>query len=154
MSDVTGDRIEKRVALNAPISRVWRAITDHKEFGTWFQVNLESPFVVGEKTRGQITHPECRGLVMELIVDVMEPQRTFAFRRQPTAIDPKKDYSNDPYTVVEFKLEAVGDRTVLHLTESGFDALPAAQRDECFRRNEGGWIEQVKNIENYVTKNP
>jgi uncharacterized protein YndB with AHSA1/START domain len=27
------DRIEKRVELKAPVSRVWRALTDHREFG-------------------------------------------------------------------------------------------------------------------------
>ena len=51
------NRIEKRVELKAPISRVWRALTDFREFGEWFQVKLESPFVPGKISRGNITHP-------------------------------------------------------------------------------------------------
>ena len=37
------NRIEKRVELKAPVSRVWRALTDYREFGEWFRVRLESP---------------------------------------------------------------------------------------------------------------
>jgi hypothetical protein len=38
--------------------------------------------------------------------------------------------------------------------ESGFDKRPIARRAEAFRMNEGGWAEQIKNIERYVHENP
>ena len=41
------DRIEKTVLLRAPLARVWRAVSDAKEFGTWFGVEFDGPFVAG-----------------------------------------------------------------------------------------------------------
>jgi len=152
MNNSSTDRIEKRIELNAPPARVWRALTDHREFGQWFRVNLESPFAVGKTTRGHITYPGYEHLVMELVVRKMEPQRLFSFEWHPYAVDPKVDYSKEPPTLVEFRLEKTPAGTLLLVTESGFDALPASRRDEAFRMNSGGWTEQMKNIEAHVGK--
>lgn len=154
MEKSSTDRIEKRIELKAPVARVWRALTDHNEFGAWFRVNLEAPFVVGETTRGRITYPGYEHLVMEVAVQEMEPERLFSFHWHPGAVDPDVDYSKEPPTLVEFKLEPAGCGTLLLVTESGFDAIPAGRRDEAFRMNDRGWTEQVKNIESHVTKNP
>jgi len=135
------DRIEKQIDLKAPVSRVWRALTDYREFGQWFRVNLESPFVPGMVTRGHITYPGYEHL---------EPERLFSFNWHPYAVDPKADYSKEPPTLVEFRLEPTATGTRLYLTESGFDALPPGRRDEAFRMNAGGWAEQMKNIERHV----
>lgn len=148
------DHIEKRIELKASVARVWRALTDYREFGDWFGVRLEGPFVPEQTTRGKITCPGYEHLVMEVVVQKMEPERHFSFHWHPAAVDPNVDYSKETPTLVEFKLERIGDKTLLHLTESGFDAIPAARRDEAFRMNDGGWTEQVKNIEAHVTKNP
>jgi uncharacterized protein YndB with AHSA1/START domain len=150
MAPSSTDRIEKRVELNAPASRVWRALTDHREFGQWFRVALESPFVPGQVTRGRITYPGYEHLVMEVVVRQMEPERLFSFNWHPYAVDPNTDYSIEPPTLVEFRLERTAAGTLLHLAESGFDALPPGRRDEAFRMNAGGWAEQVKNIERHV----
>ena len=146
--------IEKKIELKAPIARVWRALTDHKEFGQWFRVNLQSPFLPGKTTRGNITYPGYEYLVMEVVVQKMEKERLFSFTWHPYAIDPKKDYSTEPPTLVEFKLEKSPAGTLLTVTESGFDALPANRRDEAYRMNSGGWAEQVKNIQKHVADNP
>lgn len=151
---MTTDRIEKRIELKAPIARVWRALTDHKEFGQWFRVNLESPFVAGKTTRGKITYPGYEHLVMEVVVQKMEHERIFSYTWHPGATDPKVDYSKEPPTVVEFKLQKSATGTLLVVTESGFDKVPAARRDEAYRMNSGGWAEQIKNIEAHVTKAP
>lgn len=144
------DRIEKQIELKASISRVWRALTDHREFGQWFRVNLEGSFIPGQTSRGQITYPGYEHLKWEAVVQKMEPERLFSFTWKPSAINPEKDYSNEPSTLVEFRLEPKGEGTLLTLTESGFDKLPADHRDEAFRRNDGGWTEQMKNIERHV----
>lgn len=146
------DRIEKRIELKAPISRVWSALTDHREFGQWFRVDLEGPFVPGQTSRGQVTYPGYEHLKWEAVVQKMEPERLFSFTWKPTAIDPKKDHSKEPSTLVEFRLHPKGEKTVLTLTESGFLQIPAAHRDEAFRRNDGGWTEQMKNIERHVAQ--
>lgn len=144
------DRIEKRIELKAPVARVWRALTDHREFGQWFRVKLENPFVPGQHTRGHITHPGYEHLVMDVVVKTMEPERLFSFHWHPNAVDPQADYSKEPPTLVEFKLEKTPTGTLLVVTESGFDALPPERRAEAFRSNDGGWAEQLKNIRSHV----
>ncbi len=153
MAETSTDRIEKSIEIDAPVERVWRALTDYREFGQWFRVNLEGPFVTGRTIRGQITYPGYEHLVMEVVVGEMERPRVFSYRWRPTAVDPGVDTSMDPTTLVEFRLEAAGEGTLLRLTESGFDAIPAARRDEAFRRNDGGWTEQMQNIKNHADKN-
>ena len=148
------DRIEKRIELRAPISRVWRAITDYREFGEWFRVKLDGPFVPGKISIGHVTYPGYEHLKWEAVVQEMEPERLFSLTWHPYAIDPKKDYSNEPSTLVEFRLEKTATGTLLLLTESGFDKIPADRRLEAFRMNDRGWIEQMKNIESYVTQKP
>jgi uncharacterized protein YndB with AHSA1/START domain len=144
------DRIEKRVEVKAPVSRVWRALTDHREFGAWFRVALEAPFVAGRETRGRIIYPGKEHLMMTVTVQRIEPERLFAFTWHPYAIDPNTDYSAEPPTLVEFTLEPIPGGTLLTLVESGFDALPPHRRDEAFRMNDGGWSIQVHNIAQHV----
>ncbi len=151
MATVT-DRIEKRVTLRAPRSRVWRAISDATEFGSWFRVKLHGPFSPGATIRGQITHPGYEHLTLEMTIERIEPEHYFAYRWHPYAVDPNTDYSQEPTTLVEFRLDDSGDSTVLTITESGFDRIPLARRDEAFRMNEGGWTAQVQNIERHVTQ--
>jgi uncharacterized protein YndB with AHSA1/START domain len=146
------DRIEKRIELKAPLSRVWRALTDYREFGEWFRVKLEGPFVAGQVSRGQITYPGYEHLKWEAVVQTMEPERFFSFTWHPYSVDPKIDYSKETPTLVEFRLEKTPSGTLLTLTESGFDKVPSDRRAEAFRRNEGGWTAQMKNIEAYVAK--
>lgn len=146
------DRIEKRIELKAPVSRVWRALTDHREFGTWFHVALEGPFISGQEVRGRITWPGAEHLTMTATVQRMEPERYFSFSWHPYAIDPAVDYSSEPMTLVEFTLQAAPGGTLLVVVESGFAALPPHRRDEAFRMNEKGWSIQVNNIAEYVAQ--
>jgi uncharacterized protein YndB with AHSA1/START domain len=143
--------IEKRIELKAPLSRVWRALTDHREFGEWFRVALDAPFAPGEVARGHITYPGYEHLNWEATVQRMEPERLFSFTWHPYAVDPAIDYSSEPTTLVEFRLEAKeGGGTVLFLTESGFDAIPRDRQIEAFRMNERGWTTQMTNIARHV----
>jgi uncharacterized protein YndB with AHSA1/START domain len=150
--------IEKRIELKAPISRVWRALTDYREFGEWFRVKLDGPFVPGQVSRGQITYPGYEHIKWEAVVQRMEPESLFSFTwphpKSFEKTDTPPDYSNEPTTLVEFRLEQTASGTLLVLTESGFDKLPDDRRLEAFRRNDGGWTQQMKNIERYVTQTP
>lgn len=145
-------RIEKRVILRAPRSRVWRAITNAEEFGKWFGVKLEGAFIEGAAIRGKITYPGYEHLTLEMLVERIEPERYFAYRWHPYAVDPAVDYSSEPMTLVEFRLEDADGGVSLTIVESGFDQVPLARRSEAFRRNEGGWAEQARNIERYVAQ--
>ncbi len=144
------DRIEKRIEVRAPVSRVWRAVTDYREFGTWFRVALEGPFVAGREARGRITYPGKEHLMMTITVQRLEPERLFSFTWHPYAIDPNTDYSSEAPTLVEFTFEPTPEGTLLTLVESGFDALPPHRRDLAFRMNDGGWAIQMQNIAQHV----
>ena len=144
------DRIEKQILLHAPQPRVWRALTDAEEFGAWFRVKLEGPFVPGGLTKGKITYPGYEHITMEVRVERIEAESLFSYRWHPYAIDPKVDYSGEPTTLVEFRLKSEDGGTLLRVVESGFDQLPASRRDEAFRMNDGGWKQQLVNIERHV----
>jgi uncharacterized protein YndB with AHSA1/START domain len=152
METATTDRIEKTIRLRAPRSRVWRAITTAEQFGAWFGVKLEAPFAAGATVRGQITYPGYEHLTMEMVIERIEPERLFAYRWHPYAVNPAIDYSPEPMTLVEFTLEETSDGTVLTIVESGFDRIPLARRAEAFRMNEAGWTEQLQRIERYVSQ--
>lgn len=151
-------RIEKQVDLKAPIARVWRALTDYREFGEWFRVALEEPFVVGQVSRGHILYPGYEHIVWEAMIEKMEPERLFSFTWAQVRYHDKarysSDYSNAPRTLVEFRLEESANGTLLTVTESGFENVPAEWRGDAQRGNDGGWTEQMKNIERYVTEKP
>lgn len=148
------DKIEKKMELKAPVSRVWRALTDYREFGKWFRVKLDGPFAPGQKSTGHMTYPGYEHYRWEAVVEKIEPQRLFSFTWHPYAIDQSKDYSDETPTLVEFRLDETADGTLLTLTESGFDKVPAHRREEAFRMNDGGWAEQMRNIAAYVTAKP
>jgi uncharacterized protein YndB with AHSA1/START domain len=148
----TTDRIEKKILLRAPRSRVWRAITDAKEFGAWFGVALEGTFAEGASVRGRITHSGYEHLTFEVLVERIEPERLFSYRWHPYAVDAKKDYSAEPTTLVEFRLDEMQGGTELTIVESGFDHIPLPRRPEAFRMNDQGWTAQTANIERHVTR--
>ena len=152
MNVTATDRIQKRVVLRVPRSRVWRALTDATEFGQWFRVQMEGPFEEGATVRGRITHPGYEHAMMEVFVERIEPERYFSYRWHPYAVDPTIDYSSEPTTLVEFRLADSDEGTVLDIVESGFDRIPLARRDEAFRMNEKGWTGQAGNIERHVSQ--
>ena len=144
------DRIEKSIELEATVARVWLALTDYKEFGEWFRVNLDGPFVVGQVTRGRMTYPGYEHLKWEATVQTMETGRLFSFTWHPYAVDPDIDYSKEPPTLVEFKLEPTSGGTRLVISESGFNALPDDRCADALRENAKGWDVQAENITAHV----
>lgn len=144
------DRIHKQIHLKAPRSRVWRALTDHREFSAWFGVNLESPFLAAQSTAGNLSDPGYEHIRMEVTVRRLEPEHYFSYTWHPYAIEPGVDYSEETPTLVEFTLEEKGGETLLTIAESGFAKLPPHRRDEAFRMDAKGWSAQLKNIEEHV----
>jgi uncharacterized protein YndB with AHSA1/START domain len=145
------DRIETRVEVNAPRSRVWRAVSTAKEFATWFGIQLDGEFTAGATVRGRITI-KGEPLTLDLGVERIEPEHYFSYRWHPYAIDPKVDYSTEPTTLVEFRLDEIanGTGTAVTIVESGFDRIPLARRAEAYRMNDKGWAGQTKKLVAYV----
>jgi uncharacterized protein YndB with AHSA1/START domain len=147
------DRLERKILLRAPRSRVWRALSNAEEFGAWFGVDFKgSAFVAGKAVKGRITYPGYEHLVMEVFVERVVPERLLSWRWHPAAIDTAVDYSQEPTTLVVFEIEDAKDGVVLSVVESGFDDIPAARRATAFRLNTSGWEEQLKNIEKHVAQ--
>ena len=145
------DRIEKTVTLRAPRDRVWRAISSADEFGKWFGAKLDSDFAEGASVKGKILNPLYEHIQLELLIERIQPERFFSYRWHPYAVDPKADYSSEPMTLVEFRLDEAEGGTLLTIVESGFDRIPLARRAEAFRSNDGGWTGQIKSIARYVS---
>ena len=157
------DRIEKKIALHAPRKRVWRALSDATEFGTWFGMKFDGPFAPGARLRGVITptkvdpevgkaQKEHEGLPFEITIEQLEPERLFSFRWHPFAVDRGVDYSAEPTTLVVFALEDAPGGVMLTITESGFDQIPQARRAKAFTSNEQGWSIMMKVIEKYLDR--
>lgn len=157
------DRIEKKVLLRAPLKRVWRAIADSHEFGSWFGLQLDGPFVQGARLRGVVVSSTVNaevarvvkpheGVVFDITIEKIEPERLFSFRWHPHAVKRDVDYSAEPTTLVVFTLEEVSDGVMLTITESGFDRIPLARRAEAFLANEAGWSMMARAIADYLAK--
>jgi uncharacterized protein YndB with AHSA1/START domain len=155
------DRIEKRILLRAPLSRVWSAISDARQFGSWFGIEFDGSFVPGARLTGRITptkvDPEVaqlqephRGKAAAFVIDRVEPKHLFSFRWHPFAVDPAIDYSSEPMTLVVFELREQSGSTLLTITESGFDQIPLSRRAAAFKANEGGWSHQSELIQKYL----
>ena len=152
MNTTATDRIVKTITLRAPRGRVWRALTSPAEFNQWFGVRLEGAFTEGATVRGRVTLPDYEHVILELVVQKLEPERYFSYRWHPHAVDPARDYSREPMTLVEFTLEESGGLTTLTVVESGFDRLSPARRAEAFPLNSEGWAEQLRNVERHVSR--
>ena len=149
MSDT--DRIEKSIVLRAPRARVWRALSDSREFGTWFGCAFDAPFAPATTVRGKITKPAgYEHIPFELAIDRIEPERLFSFKWHPYAIDAAIDYSHETPTLVVLTLDEIPEGTKLTVVETGFDAIPAARRADAFKMNSHGWSAQFENITRHV----
>ena len=145
------DRIERKVLIKAPRTRVWRALSDAGEFGDWFGVNFKGKtFVAGKHVQGKITYPGYEHLTMDVLIERIVPEQLLSWRWHPAAIDPKVDYSQELTTLVEFELRDVEGDTMLTVVESGLDKIPLARRADVFRMNSSGWDEQMENIKKHV----
>ncbi len=145
------DRIERSILLKASRARVWRALSDSKEFGAWFGVDFKGqPFIAGRPIKGQITYPGYEDRVMEVLIEQIVPERLLSWRWHPAAIDMNVDYSQEPTTLVVFELEDADGGVRLRVMESGFDRIPPARRAAAFRLNTSGWDEQLLSIEKHV----
>lgn len=150
MTKSSTNEVRKEITLNAPRSRVWRALTNAEEFGTWFRAKLDGELVAGKSITGRITYPGYEHLKLELWVEQMVPEELFSLRWHPHAVDPDKDYSSEPTTLVEFRLSDEGEKTHLMVIESGFDQIPEERRALAFRMNGEGWAAQMENIARHV----
>jgi uncharacterized protein YndB with AHSA1/START domain len=153
MSASPTDRIVKTIDLEAPRSRVWKALSDPKEFGAWFGVRMQDPkakFVPGARVLGNVVHPGYEHVVWDIVVQEVEPERLLSWHWHPHAVEKGVDYSKEPPTLVVFELGDAPGGTRVTVTESGFDRIPLARRANAYRMNDGGWAAQLEAIARHV----
>jgi uncharacterized protein YndB with AHSA1/START domain len=152
-------KIEKRVLLRAPLERVWRAISDAEEFGRWFGVRFDGPFVAGTSVTATISPTTVdsavakrqeahEGVTSRWQIVAVEPRRRLAYRWHPCPGEP--DIEQEPTTLVEFTLAEHPDGVLLTITESGFEAIPEARRGRAFEANTEGWAIQTDMVRRYI----
>jgi uncharacterized protein YndB with AHSA1/START domain len=157
------DRIEKQILLRAPLERVWKAISDAKQFGTWFGIEFDGQFAPGASIGGRIVPTKVdegvakmqeaySGMAFDTMIERIEPMSLFSFHWHPYAVEPGADYTKEPTTLVTFALDEVADGVLLTITESGFDRIPLERRAEAFKSNEEGWAIQTTLIEKYLAR--
>ncbi|AGW94726.1 MULTISPECIES: SRPBCC family protein [Cupriavidus] len=146
------DRIERSILIEAPVARVWHALTDADTFGSWFGVKFDGvTFAPGQRAVGSITYPGYEYLKFDVQVERMEPEKLLSWRWHPAPLERGRDYSDEPATLVEFTLREVDGGTMLTVVESGFDQIPPERRMDAFRINSSGWDEQVNNVRKHLT---
>jgi len=159
------DKIVKSVVLKAPLPRVWRAIADSAEFGGWFGMKFDGPFVAGQPVRGVVVpttvdasiaamQKPYAGMAFEIVIEKIERERLFSFRWHPYGVEKDVDYTAEPMTLVEFVLKPQADGILLTVTEFGFENIPLARRAKAFGANEGGWAMQMTLISGYLARHP
>lgn len=147
--EIIENTIERSIEIDAPIQKIWMALTDSSLFGKWFGVNLESEFIEGKTTYGRNTSKGFE-MKMEFHIKKIEAKTYFSYTWTPFPLDQNFDYTKEEPTLVEFFLVDRGNKTEIKVKESGFNLVTASRRAEAFRMHSGGWDAQLKNIENFV----
>jgi len=148
--------VERSIVIRSTLDRVWSAIVDSTAFGTWFGAEFDGPFAVGSTTSGRIVPTRMdaevaaaqephRGAPLTAEVIAIEPKTRFAFRWHPVA-------DSEVQTTVEFRLAEEGDGVRVTITEDGFAALPAEQREAARDGNDGGWDAQTRLLATYLER--
>ena len=109
------DRIERKILLKAPRSRVWRALSNAEEFGDWFGVDAEGQDLRRRPARAGADHLSrlrARHLRRAGRTHGAGALAVLALASVPP-IDPDVDYSKEPTTLVEFELKEVEGGTLL-----------------------------------------
>lgn len=145
------DEIVRTIDLKAPVERVWKALTDHEEFGAWFRLSLHRPFKLGELTIGETRYPGHEGLPFWAKIVAMDEPRLFSFVwPMDESIKPDDPDLDRKTTLVEFILEPSTIGTKLTVRERGFKNLPEDRQLQAFRDNQGGWDQQTSNIKRFL----
>lgn len=153
-NSIEADRIVRSIHIKAPRSRVWRALSDAPEYGKWFGVNLAGQtFAAGQPVKGPFTIRGHEHMFFEVVIDKVEPENLLSYRWHPNAVEANADRASEPTTLVTFTLKDAEGGTMVTVTETGFEHLPAARRLEAYRGNSKGWDWQMNNLLNHVNNN-
>jgi uncharacterized protein YndB with AHSA1/START domain len=137
------DTIERTLTVNAPMERVYRALT--AELTNWFPKAIEGTVAAGQTVVFDFgKHGKCTTHIV-----AANPHDYFAYRWIPGVAFEGDIYAR-PNTLVEFRLREVDGGTEVNLVESGFASLPKEDYEMAFKNNSEGWDEELGNLVKYV----
>lgn len=137
--------VTKEVIINAPVSRVWKAVTDKNEMKNWYFDLKEFNPEVGFEFRFYGGPPERQYLhICEITEVIPEKKLTYSWR-----------YDGFPgKSFVTFELFDEGENTRLKLTHSGLETFPSDNPDFAKESFAEGWNQIIgTNIKEYLEKN-
>ncbi|HEY3782129.1 MAG TPA: SRPBCC family protein [Fimbriimonadaceae bacterium] len=144
------DTIERSIYFQAPVERVWRALTTKEEINAWFtDRGIDGDIAVGEdmvmcfKLSSSDETGRCRAKV-----ETMDAPSHFAYRWLPGNLN-EKPLDEVPTTLVEFFLVPEGEGTRVTVKESGFASLPENLMADAFKDNSEGWAEVMESFRKY-----
>jgi uncharacterized protein YndB with AHSA1/START domain len=143
-------RIDRSIEIQAPVERVWRALTDANELSAWFQVTIEGALAQGSEVWMTSVHPAHAGQRFRVRIVDMSPPTRLVWKWHPGEVDPRVDYSREPQTTVTFTLERSARGTRLNVAEDGFDEISLTRRAKVHADNTQGWAEVVVWLQKYV----
>jgi uncharacterized protein YndB with AHSA1/START domain len=129
--------------LNAPVTKVWKAITDKDEMKSWYfdleefkaAVGLQFQFMGGPDPNTQYRH------LCEVTEVIPNKKLTYSWRY-------------DGYTgnyLVPFELFEQGNNTLLRLTHTGLETFPASNTDFAAKNFVEGWTYIIHtSLKNYL----
>ncbi|MFN8374412.1 MAG: SRPBCC domain-containing protein [Anaerolineae bacterium] len=132
--------VERSIWINAPRERVWRAITETEQIMRWWNKDdrWEIPALrVGETIKFIFGNPVT---VMLATIDVVEPPHKFSLLWPP-----QPQYHN-LRMVLTYVLTEENGGTRVTVSETGFEALPDAVRQERFEKTGAGYTIVLHNL--------
>jgi uncharacterized protein YndB with AHSA1/START domain len=143
------DTIEREIVVKASKERVYDAITDPTKIVSWFPDSVEGTLAVGERPTFVF---DGHGRVEIYVVDA-KPYEYFSYRWIPGSdvVPFVGDILTVPNTLVEFRIQEMGDGTKVTLKESGFASLQPDVREQKFQENSGGWEYMMDRLEKHLS---
>jgi len=136
--------IIKEVIIDAPVKKVWAALTEKEQFGKWFLPAEELKPEVGT-TFHMTGYFEGKAYPHVCTVTEVIPEKKIAYTWEIEG-----DLGE---TLVTYELEQTGDKTKVTMTHSGFDKYPFDAPQESRDGYANGW-EKIINVylKDYVEK--
>jgi uncharacterized protein YndB with AHSA1/START domain len=134
--------VERSVWIDTPIERAWKAVTEPEQLTQWYATNYswEIPtLAVGARIRFHNSDTEALGAAIE----VVDPPREFTVRWDPSA-------HYGVVLVTSFRLAEENGGTRVTIYESGYESVPADERQEWIDATGVGYAMSVENLKAHL----
>lgn len=148
---MSADRIEREIAIAAPVERVWAVLTEPAHVGRWF--GQGKPAQIDLRPGGIMHLDHGENGTFPARIEKVDPPHFFSYRWATGY--PGEEATQANSTLVEFALSPDGEGTLLRLVESGFASLavPAHRREQAsYESHSGGWTDMLDGLRRYAAQ--